>query len=415
MSVAEPRSASRIGRALTIWRGGEWGISVPAYGLIFAGLSALYGLAVFPDELNHLSRPELLEIVKRPVTFLDRVYLPLDSANYLASAHQPLGQILQSAVAVGDLSFGLFSNISVILIGKFALTVWPSHPLFVVAIVNHVLLGLTVVHYRTICERMGLDSGRFLALLLANPIVVFVVWTLNKEAVGLFLVAGMIRYALDGRRLPLVLLVLVALYTRNVLFGFGLVMLARPLLLRLRPWVLLVAASLVWPVILLLTHDQPFGPAFGNLDNLTKAFDQQTRPLLVLAFQLMKLPFGYVFAWPIVTAIDIASPVLNPRYWESYAHHLNLAQTMLQLSSACFVALLAYTVWHARLRTLRLEPVYLFFVYTLITSVLPLSQHRYLVPAYPIVVLGALAAMCELAPDRRPARLGATGRQTGPA
>lgn len=372
---------------------GPWILSPRAFWIVFLSLGIFYILVLFPDELNRLTLEELESVVQAaPVTFLDRAYLPLDSANYLSSAHQSLATILHDAVAFHHLGFGLFSNVSIILLGKLALTIWPAKPLYVIFVANTFLLGGTIVQCRAICRRLDVELGRFLPFLLVNPLVLFMTFTLNKETVGMFLVAGMVRYGLERRLWALAPLVVVALYTRNVLFGFGMTMIAWPVLRRLAPWLLLAAASLLWPLVLFLTHNAPFGKEFGNLDNLTKAFNQQTRPILSFAFQVTKLPFGYILGWLLITGIDIASPMFNFRYYESYSHHVNYAQLALQASSVVFVVLLTLTFVRAKARVLRIEALRLFFVFTLFTGLFPLSQHRYLLPAFPLVIFSYLVA-----------------------
>ena len=389
----------------------RWALSPWAFWPIFLALSAYYGAGVFPQELNSYSAAQLQEVVTHSVTFLDRAYLPLDSAGYLATAHESFGTIVRSMYDVGHVGFGLFSNLTVILLGKLALKVWPSHPLAFVAIVNHVLFVGTVLHCRAICRHYGVWFERFLPLVLVNPLVLFTLYTLNKEAIGLFLVAATVRYSLEDRKLPVVGLVLVALYTRNVLFGFCVLMLFRKLLMRIRWWQLLVAASLVWPAVLYVTHDQPFGSQFGSLDSLTRYFNQQLSRVLTFALDLMKVPLGYVLAWVIVTGIDVASPAFNIRYYRSYADHLNYAQITLQVSSIVFICLIALTLFRARLQAPKIEPLFLFFVFTLFTGVFPLSQHRYLLPAFPLLIVAYLVATrteAEHAADALPAAALAT-------
>lgn len=358
-----------------------------------------YALLIFPwDQMNTYT----LEQLKVSGMNLHRAYLPYDSGSYVDTANRPLGSILHDAVRISGLHFGLFSNITIMLIGWVALSIAPWHPYFVIAGFNNLLLIGTVFHYRAIGHRYGIDFHWLLPLLLLNPLVLFSLYTLNKEALGLFLVAGLLRYRLEGKWAGFAVMLMLALYTRNIFFFFGLLLLLLPLLyeaklgdrlLRVRAGYLLVAFSLIVPAGLLLTNNQPFGSEFGPLDLVATHFNQQTQPLLSFAYTVNQFPFGYLIGYPIVTAINIASPALNYRYWADYLGTINLATLTLQLSSLIFVALLVFAYrGRQRLGLFAIEPLRLFFFTTLMSSVYPISQHRYLLPFYPLLVLTYLIA-----------------------
>ena len=364
-----------------------------AFWLTFFGFSVLYRLFVFPNALEGLSLTSLLSVVRgSPTSFASRAYLPIDSATYLQLAAAPLRSILALPTSSAP-NLALFNNVLPLLIGKFALVISPARPLLFVAALNHAAFVWTIAHYRAICRYYKVSVERFLPLLMLNPLILFSMYTLNKEVLGLFIAGALVRYALEGRRVSFSVMLLIALLTRNVFFIFGLILLGRRLIFRTRPYVMLTLAALVVPIVLWATHNAPLGNEFGSLDLLTTALNQQTSSVLVWAFNVSRVPFGYIVTYPVVTAINLLSPLLNPQYYAEYVNGFNWSQAALQCSSLAFAGILvATTKWTSWRSLLQIAPLRLAFAITLFMSAYPLSQHRYLLPFYPLVALGYLVA-----------------------
>lgn len=362
------------------------------YSFVFVLVSIAYSIFLFPHWLDEYSAEALKLYAFQPGQTLHTAYLPLDSASYLDTANAPWGELAARLNFFDGLNAGLGSNVSIFFLGKLAHTLSPGNPLLAVAVLNHLLLAFAGWNLAAICRRYGVRFDQFLLLLLANPLLLFSLHTLNKEILGLALVSAMVRAAF-WHRFAVVPLVLVALFTRNVFLGFGVLMLIRRPLMRLPFWVPLVAASLALYGLLRATNNAPFGERFGDLTTLTQYYNQQTAEILNLAYTLMQVPFGYVLAYPLVLGINLVSPAFNPRYWADYLDYVNLAQLSLQCSAIAFGALLLTAVLKMRsFRIVQLEPFRLVFLFTVLTSALPFSQHRYLLPIYPFVVLLALTA-----------------------
>src|SRR3990172_12232553 len=88
-----------------------------SYWVSFLSLSLLYGLLVFPTELNWLSRDDMLRVVDSPGSFLGRAQLSLDSALYMEAARGvSIAGVVEYLSGLGSLRFGLFSNLSLLAI-----------------------------------------------------------------------------------------------------------------------------------------------------------------------------------------------------------------------------------------------------------------------------------------------------------
>src|SRR6266511_1528674 len=152
--------------------GGERGwlttLTSPAFVVaVFILICALYLLFLFPwHQMNTYTLVQLEGLGKH----LDRAYLPFDSGGYLDSGNRPLGSILHDVVHAGGLHFGLFSNVSLALIGYLALWIAPWYPYFVISAVNVLLFWWAILHYQAITKRYGVDFRWFLPLLLVNPL-----------------------------------------------------------------------------------------------------------------------------------------------------------------------------------------------------------------------------------------------------
>lgn len=365
---------------------------------VFLLASLAYSIFLFPHWLDEYSAEALKLYAFQRGQTLHTAYLPLDSASYLDTADAPWRELARSLYFFDDLNAGLGSNVSIFFLGKLAHTLSPGNPLVAVAVLNHLLLALAGWNLAAVCRRYRVRLDRFLPLLLANPLLLFSLHTLNKEIVGLALVSAMVRVAFWSR-LAVVPLILLGVFTRNVFFGFGVLMLIRRPLMRLPFWAPLVATSLALYGLLRATDNAPFGERFGDLTTLTRYYNQQTAEILQLAYTLMQVPFGYVLAYPLVLGINMLSPAFNPRYWADYLDYVNFAQLSLQCSAIAFGVLLLTAVLRMRsFRIVQLEPFRLVFLFSVLTSALPFSQHRYLLPIYPFVVLLALTASRQAEP-----------------
>ncbi len=366
-------------------------MKVSSYWAVLLTASLAYGLFVFPPEFYQMARADMMALRWDP-SFLSGVYLPLDSALYLENAKDfSISTVLDLLKNVSSFQFGLLSNITLFAIGKLAFALAPSSPYLVIAVVNHALLALAVSNYTTVCRELRLNSSQFRLLLLVNCLIVLSLYSLNKEAVGIYLVSVFSLYSVRGRTWQLGPGLVAALFTRDLFFAFGLLVIAR------RRWnvrlgVVLIGLSLLFPAIIWLLGGLLFGETFGDLTSPTVQWEQQTSAVLVAAFRTMSYPLGYLLAFPVVAIINIASPMLNLRDYVNMLHQNDLSVLTQHVSSFCFVVLLGAALHRAKWRALLADPMFqLFMSYLVLLALYPVSQHRYLLPVYPVVVLTYLS------------------------
>jgi len=196
-------------------------------------------------------------------------------------------------------------------------------------------------------------------------------------------------YGKHWRMLPALAL---AFFTRDVLFLFGLLVLLRRRV-GLSAGAALLLASLLFPLALRAMEGALLGQGVGELISTTVFFGQKTSQLFVFLYAITSQPFGYIVTFPLILAIEVASPFLNYTYYLTPLVRTDWAELTLVVSSGCFVALLVAAWYRAGVsRLIRLEAFQLFVLFSLLVCLYPYSQHRYLLPVYPVVVLTYLSA-----------------------
>lgn len=245
----------------------------------------------------------------------------------------------------------------------------------------------------------GVNFYAALSVFLMNPLVFHALFSLNKEIIGLWIVmlgfCCVLRHAY-GRLLFLVL------FAVSVKSFFSMFLLAFFVVHRFKipPLYFLLSLSLFLSVFLNV-YDVTF--LGGNLESLSQASDthsQKSYYYMAVAESFMKIPFGYCVSFLMVFSINLLSPLysigLSLFYWVSVGGWYSVT---LLLSSIMFTSLFAFLVVAANKRGLweyltkrgSCDAIFsCVFVFLVMVSMLPVSQHRYLLPIYPILCIAFL-------------------------
>jgi len=314
-------------------------------------------------------------------------YLPVDSALYLADGLAFSFSDLSAANIFG-LVAGQYGNVSLYLIAKVASQVLPENPYVIITLINHVFLLLALRNYLDIIRILRIQTKKVLPWIAVNLLLFFALYTLNKEAIGIFLISEFVLFEYRPSYLRVFMPLLVALFTRNLYFAFGILVVVNHIA-KLHPLtVLAIFSAIILPGMFYLTGGHLAGEAFGDLDQTALYFEQKSAAVTTYFFGYIEYPLGYVLSYCAVLAVNILGPILNYGYWADYLDVFNLSQFLLQLSSLLFVFLILKTVKGRLFASSMWNGPFKFFVYyTMFSCVLPLSQHRYLLPIYPIIVL----------------------------
>lgn len=318
-------------------------------------------------------------------------YLPLDSLAYMSNGLE---------FSISDLSAydslwivaGQYQNILLFYISKVAHQILPANPYVIVVIINHMFLLLALRNYLTVIKILNINAEKFLFWIAVNLILFYTLYSLNKEVIGMFMVSEFVLFTYKPNYLRVLLVLAVALFTRNVFFVFGALIVINNFV-RLHPLaVFFIFAAIILPGILYFTGGAVLGDKFGQLDGATKNWGQQSAQITTYFYEYIKYPMGYLLNYIIVLAVNVLGAGLNPQYWVDYLTSFNLSQFLLQLSSLLFGLLILKNILRGSLTTLTFwnGPIKFFVYYTMITCVLPFSQHRYLLPIYPVLVLSYL-------------------------
>ncbi len=324
-------------------------------------------------------------------------YLPQDSARYLRQGLQfslserPLADFFRVLA-------GWFSNISLFYIAKIAHKVLPQNPYVVIALINHLFMLLTLRNYMAMARILKISESRFLPWIGGNLILIYVLYSLNKEAIGMFLVSEFVLFEYRQSYPRVLFSLFLALMTRNVLFGFGVITVINHFV-KLKPWkVLVIFAAILLPVLFYITGGAILGEEFGQLGDATYQHGQKSSAITTYFFKYEEYPMGYFLSYIVVLAVNVLGPFLNYGYWKDYFTVFVLSQFLLQLSSLLFALLIWKTVRGRLFTTAMWEgPLKFVFYYTMISCIMPFSQHRYLIPIYPVLVLSYVYC-CEKVP-----------------
>ncbi len=272
-----------------------------------------------------------------------------------------------------------------------------AHPEAVVFVLNYGLLVAALFCVARVARRLGLEfSANLQLLVIANPMVWLNMVSLTKDIWGVFFVSVFALGCVE-RRVALTI-------------GFGLVSTLA------REWYLVVALAIVAVTffrigvlrLLVVTSVLIGGFALtaGAHDlsgfSETRSLDlgQRSAHVMSAVAALQHYPLGQVVVFPVVLVFDL-SAWLNGNQWNAVSKPYVAANLM---SSALFTLVLVAALLRRRRRTReRLAEAWLVRVlgaFAIVVSLYPISQHRYLVPAWPLLVLLlAGASKTDLAPS----------------
>ena len=362
-------------------------IRLPYPPVLLAHLLGLYLSVVF---VFYVVAPT----IDQQTLVLDSRFL-FDSIAYLKHSH---GISLRAILSVhldysgGGLfpSLGL-TNSLVLLQGRVALALFPGAPHLAILGINYVLFVLAIRNVRKLAVILGLAwTQRVQLLIVLNPFIWMNLVTLTKEAWGISS-SPRSRLPQCSESCSLVLLGAVSMLVRESYVFIALGMYLAVVLPGRRALWLPVVVSIVAGVAPFLGH--------GNLvpfaDSKSAALQQRSADVMQAMAHLQGYPFGHLLAAPVVLLINIASPALNQSYYRlSVGNLYNVADTV---SSLLFIGLIIVGLRRLRRagtgRGLWAGDVMmrLLVAFAALITLYPISQHRYLLPAYPLLVLWALA------------------------
>ena len=322
-------------------------------------------------------------------------YLPLDSMLYFSSGISGNHEI------DGNLNFftllaGFYQNVSLMYIAQFANTILPSNPFYIILLINFMFLVLSIKNYIVVCSHLKLDSNVFLFWISLNLLIVFALFALNKEIIGIYIISEFVLFFYKPARLMMTirfLLILgLAMITRNVFFIAGIIIFLNKIFKINTFIIFLLFSGIALPLIYYLTQGALLGDTFGRLDQAATGWHQQSAAITTFFFWMVEYPFGYLIQFLIVFAVNVLSPILNPGIWAGYLSSINLSLFMLQISSGLFLILF---LKHLRRQTFfnifnYNHPFQFVLFYSMIFCILPFSQHRYLLCVYPVLVISML-------------------------
>jgi hypothetical protein len=284
-------------------------------------------------------------------------------------------------------SIASLTNLGVLVEGGIARTIFPPSPSLAILFANYGLLVLMIWSYRRVAKALAISWTPLMeVLIVGNPWVWLNMVSLTKEIWGLAAVAAF-AFACAGRRwITLGVLGLASAFVRQVyaLLALGMGVMSFK---RISPWAFLLGVA-----GLLGGLETAFGDVTGFRISKTLELGQQMAPILELMGRIQSLPFGHVLAFPVVLTINIASPALNPKSYQAPpdAFYIQAAT----VSSYVFIVLTAILARRLLLRRERVNlpelPGRLLWAFAVLVTLYPISQHRYLLPALPLLILSAL-------------------------
>ena len=320
-----------------------------------------------------------------------------DSIPYYETAERLAPSQLFAASSLPDGIRGLgLTNIALFAQGKLAMVLFPWEPSVGVFLLNVLLFSFGMRNVLAIARELDLGlSAATKAALIFNPAVLLGTVSLTKEVWGFALVTGFSLAAIRHRWISLAVLAVVSLTVREYYLVVAVVLglLTHP---RLRPWVLLVLVAFLMGFVESVLG---FGDLTGYLTVRSEQLGQQTAALMTLMGQIQSIPFGHIVAFPIVLVVNIASPMFNPSSYSTPVDSFFLHATT--ISSYISVALILVGVMRHRRHNDLLGTEVLgrhLLGFAILLTLYPVSQHRYLLVAYPLLVLWSLAGRRRPAP-----------------
>ena len=320
---------------------------------------------------------------------IGRGYFLYDSSGYLVTArHTNILAILHAGRAPGAKIPSLGTNGLLYIQGRIAWALCPWSPDVLVFLWNYLMLVWAVRNYRLVARHLGLRLPRWgHVLTFANPLAWFVLVTLTKESWGLLFMSF---FALACVRRQWLLLAMAGLlsvldreYYSAVAAAMGLVAYFR----RIRAAWLLVAVAGAYGVLRLA-----FGDLTGFATIKSSDLGQRSATIMHWMSELQGIPFGHIVAAPVILAFNLSAWINSRQYAAPATAAFVHAATV---SSLLFcVLIVAGALRYRRVAETR-EGVRLLgrllFAFAVLDTLYPLSQHRYLLPAWPLLVLWAVA------------------------
>jgi hypothetical protein len=361
---------------------------------IYYFLGLLYGLLLtYPDQsfspltiISHVSTNEYANELIMGVA-----YLPYDSDLYFADALNFRFSDISFTSNFLEILAGSYQNIILYSIAKIAHYISPQAPFWIVVLINHLLFTFALINYLKICKILNINSTPFIIFLFPNILILFTLFSLNKEVLGIYLVSEFILFSYKPNKLRVIIILFLALLTRNVFFAFGLLVFINQFFRFKFTTIFLIFAAVILPILFYLTNGAILGERFGELSSAAAQWQQQSHLITSFFYEYIKYPMGYFLNYFVVLIVNILAPALNSKYWSDYFYVINLSQLFLQLSSVLFSCYLLRIFFSLGWNFLHWQSPFKFFVYyTMIVCVFPFSQHRYLIPIFPVVVLSLL-------------------------
>lgn len=349
-----------------------------AHGLfVFLGLAYVF-IVLSPDMSTSAAN------LDGRVLYDSLVYIAASRNEDMGTLIGAIGQRTGSSVFAG---IGL-TNIAVIAEGMAADMLLPGAPLVLIFMMNYALLLAALHLYRRTLPSLGLTFTAAVELvILLNPFLLLNMVSLTKEIWGVFFVAAFVRSSATRSWMRLAIFGVLSMLVREYYIAVAAAMgLAR--ILKHGVAALLVGVA---GLIGLLETVLGLGDLTGYRLSKSVELGQQSAPVMETLGAIQSLPFGHIVAFPAVLAVNVLSPALNPH---SYEFSLDLYYVDANTISSFMFAVLI--LWGIRAEFLYPTPGrrilrQLLLAFAIIVTIYPISQHRYLLAAYPLLVAWALA------------------------
>lgn len=268
-----------------------------------------------------------------------------------------------------------------------ARTFFPWAPHAAIALINLLLLWSAVGALNRIAASLGLQMWNAArAFLWLNPFIWLNMVSLTKDIWGLFFFLHFALAARERRMVRLAALAILSMLAREWYAGVALAI-GLMAFTRLRPrWFLLGLSFLVGMMAL------AFGVSdlTGYADIRSLELGQRSGEVMSLMGRIQDIPFGHIVVFPVVLSFDLSAWLNSHSYQVPATAWYVHANT---ISSALFTITLGIGVakyLRHRDRRAMMRPIgVVLFLYAAVVTLLPVSQHRYLIPAWPLLVLFA--------------------------
>lgn len=315
-----------------------------------------------------------------------------DSYRYLQEARgSTLAEYLNSRLVgiVSGTAVGGFSNSILIIQAKLAFLLVPSFPQIGIFLLN-VPIYLSALHiFKSLALTLNIRlSWRAFYLFAFNPLILISTVSLTKEIwcvwASLLFISALVRKDI----IVAIVTVIITTMIRDFL-AVIFVVCALSYLFRIRPVFILVAISIVLPIALKSHLFTPHNLVRQEMMNWTALAGAKFMRILA---DIQALPLGHIVAAPAISIWNFGSPATLP-----FRSSLGGVYALCNISSSIlFVALSVKSAWNIVRRAGRRSvgeryALDLIFIFCILLSLYPLSQHRYYLPIYAWLVLVALS------------------------